>query len=466
MTLSVLVVDDDQTVRETLVEFFETFAYTARGAATASQARALAAEHAPDVVLLDLRLPDASGLLLLDALRADDPDLGVIVLSGFADVRSTVGAMQRGAVDVLEKPVDLDALAAAVQRAAERGRLRQELAVLRARDRVREGGSDDHSRNAAGRPHRAGRSDDPGDPVPTSALPRNFGQLVALAARNPDAPVLLQGETGTGKGYVARQIHDRSDRRSAPFVEINCASLSSTFFESELFGHERGAFTDAKTAKRGLLEVAGAGSVFLDEVAEMPLEVQPKLLKVIEEHQFRRLGGTTPLHSSARLIVATNQPLGAAVDARTFRADLYYRLQVLTILLPPLRERRDEIPSLAESLLPRDASLHPLSLQALLAYHWPGNIRELRNALWRASILAEGAPIMPAHLGLGAVAGATDHALAPADAGATRTLAEVEREAITQALRAANGNRTQAAAALGIARSTLQQKLKQLPDLD
>jgi two-component system response regulator HydG len=444
MTLSVLVVDDDATVRETLVEFFETFGHTARGAATASEARAMAAEHAPDVVLLDLRLPDASGLLLLDALRADDPDVGVIVLSGFADVRTTVGAMQRGAVDVLEKPVDLDALSEAVTRAGERGRLRQELAVLRARDR---------------------RTDTGADSSPQNHLPRTFEDLVALAARNPDAPVLLQGETGTGKGYIARQIHDRSTRANAPFVEINCASLTSTFFESELFGHERGAFTDARTAKRGLLEVAGSGTVFLDEVAEMPLEVQPKLLKVIEEHTFRRLGGTTSLRSSARLIVATNEPLAAAVEARRFRADLYYRLQVLTILLPPLRDRSEEIGLLARTLLPRGAVLRSDTEAALAAYSWPGNIRELRNTLWRASILAEGAVIAPEHLGL--LASTSQSAAEREDAAETGvvSLVEAEKRAVGAALRAADGNRTRAAELLGIARSTLLEKLKRYGDL-
>ncbi len=441
MTLSVLVVDDDDSVRETLVEFFETFGYTARGAGTASQARAMAAEHAPDVVLLDLRLPDASGLLLLDALRADDADVGVIVLSGFADVRTTVGAMQRGAVDVLEKPVDLEALAAAVSRASERGRLRQELALLRARDR--HGDSPDHSNSAA-------------------SLPRTFEQLVELAARNPDAPVLLQGETGTGKGYVARQIHDRSSRRSAPFVEINCASLTSTFFESELFGHERGAFTDARTAKRGLLEVAGDGTVFLDEIAEMPAEVQPKLLKVIEEHSFRRLGGTTSLRSSARLVVATNEPLAAAVEAKTFRADLYYRLQVLTILLPPLRDRRAEIEGLAQALLPRGATLGPEAMRVLLDYNWPGNIRELRNTLWRASILSDGSAIQPGHLGL-----ASPEKSAVIDTPpAVLTLEDAERVAIEAAMCESDGNRTRAAAQLGIARSTLNEKLKRLSAAD
>ena len=441
MILSVLVVDDDETVRETLVDYFEAAGCTARAAASATAGRQLAAEHAPDVVLLDLRLPDADGLRALEALRADDPELAVIVLTGFADVRTAVQAMQRGAADVLEKPVDLDARTAAVERAAERGRLRQEVAVLRARARAEEGVS--------------------------TALAPTFEELIDLAARNGDAPVLLQGETGTGKGFVARRIHERSTRCSARFVEINCASVSSTFFESELFGHERGAFTDARQAKRGLLEVAGEGTVFLDEIAELAPEVQPRLLKVLEDHAFRRLGGTTTLHSRARVIVATHQPLADAVEARRFRADLYYRLQVLTLTLPPLRARPDEILPLASAFLPRGASLTASAQRALLAYRWPGNIRELRNTLWRAAILAGTAPIDTPQLGLPADGAdrSPDHpaslgADAPVPGQMIRPLEVVERDAIRAALVATGGNRSHAARQLGIARSTLMEKLR------
>jgi DNA-binding NtrC family response regulator len=431
MMLSILVVDDDETVRGTLVEFFETFGYTARGAATASQGRQFAAEHAPDVVLLDLRLPDANGIVALDALLADDPELAVIVLTGHADVQTAVKAMHHGAADLLEKPVDLEALAAAVERAAKRGRLQQEVAVLRA-----------HA-----------RADAPAAP----SLAPTLDDLIDLAARNADAPVLLQGETGTGKGYVARQIHDRSARNQSPFVEINCASLSTTFFESELFGHERGAFTDARQAKRGLLEVAGDGTIFLDEIAELSSDVQPRLLKVLEERTFRRLGGTTTLRSNARVIGATHQPLADAVADRRFRADLYYRLQVLTLTLPPLRARPDEILPMAHSFLMKGASLTRAAEEALVAYRWPGNIRELKNTLWRAAILAEHAPIDVVHLGLPTDAAAT---AAPRAASAPRTLEEAERDTIRLALDASDGNRSAAARSLGIARSTLLEKLK------
>lgn len=429
--LSILVVDDDETVRGTLVEFFETFGHTARGAATATEGRRLANEHAPDVVLLDLRLPDANGLVALDALMADDPELAVIVLTGHADVQTAVNAMKHGAVDLLEKPMDLEALAGAVERAAKRGRLQQEVAVLRA-----------HAR---------------GDEATAPSLAPTLDDLINLAARNADAPVLLQGETGTGKGYVARQIHDRSARNQSPFVEINCASLSTTFFESELFGHERGAFTDARQAKRGLLEVAGDGTIFLDEIAEMSTDVQPRFLKVLEERTFRRLGGTTALRSTARVIGATHQPLADAVADRRFRADLYYRLQVLTLTLPPLRARPDEILPMARAFLMKGASLTRAAEDALVAYRWPGNIRELKNTLWRAAILAEHAPIDVVHLGL---LGGPAIPAASAPASQLRTLEEAEREAIRIALAAHDGNRSAAARALGIARSTLLEKLK------
>jgi len=433
-TLSILVIDDDETVRETLTEFFSALGYSARSAATATAGRRAVAEHSPDVALVDLRLPDADGIRLLEAIRADDPEVGVIFLTGHADVPTAVRAMREGAVDFLQKPVDLDALEAAVTRAWDAARMRRELAVLRARDAAEAWT----------------------EQVPPTIVP-SLDRLIELAARNDDAPVLILGETGTGKGFVARRIHELSARRSAPFVEVNCASLSATFFESELFGHERGAFTDAKQAKRGLLEVASRGTVFLDEIGEMSPEVQPKLLKVIEERTFRRLGGTTELRSEARVVCATHQPLAEAVEERRFRADLFYRLQVLTITLPPLRERPNDIPALARSLLPRGARISDVGTAALVHYPWPGNIRELKNALWRATILADGAEIGPEHLSLSSGATAM---VAAAPASMVTTLAEAERRAIQAALGVTGGNKVRAAELLGIARSTLTEKLK------
>jgi two-component system response regulator HydG len=428
--ISVLVVDDDRTIRETLAEFFATLGYDARTASTASEGRQAAAAHAPDVVLADLRLPDASGLTLLEALRADDPELGVIMLTGHADVATAVRAMQQGALDFLEKPVDLEALRAAVERAVEMVRLRREVSVLR---------SQVGAISAAG----SGPDAEP-----------SLERLIDLASRNDAVPVLIVGETGTGKGYIARRIHDRSARAAQPFVEVNGASLNATFLESELFGHERGAFTDARQAKRGLLEVAGRGTLFLDEVGELSAEVQPKLLKVLEDGVFRRLGGTAELRSDARVLAATNRPLADRVREGAFRADLYYRLQVLTISLPALRERRDELVALTAAFLPRGARLSAAAQRAIERYGWPGNVRELKNTLWRAALLAEGSPIEPRHLSL--------PQLAPHASTGPLTLAEAEHRAIAAALRATEGNKVHAAQVLGIARSTLLEKLKRM----
>jgi len=440
---SILVVDDDQTIRDTLTDFFQALGFTAHSAATGTEGRRAAAAHAPDVVLVDLRLPDADGLTLLEALRADDPELGVIVLTGHADVPVAVRAMRQGALDFLEKPVDLDALREAVERAAELVRLRREVSLLRARGR-----DDEPSRHSSG----------------ATDLPPSLARLIELAARNDDVPVLITGETGTGKGFVARRIHDRSARAAQPFVEVNGATLNATFLESELFGHERGAFTDAKQAKRGLFEVAARGTLFLDEVGELVMEVQPKLLKVLEQRTFRRLGGTAELTSDARVITATNQPLAERVQDARFRADLYYRLHVLTLELPPLRARPDELRALARSFAPAGTKLSADALRAIERYAWPGNIRELKNTLWRAALLADGAEIQPRHLAL--PGDVNDARSTPATASKTIeqpiTLADAERAAITAALEAAGGNRARAAQRLGIARSTLLEKIKRL----
>ena len=428
---SVLIVDDDDTIRETLCEYIDSLGMQSVGAASAADAREIASRQLPDVIVMDLRLPDAAGLSLLEALRADDPDAAIIVLTGHADVRTAVSAMQGGALDLLEKPVELETLRDAVGRALELVRLRREVAMLRARDG--------------------------GDTAPNAApLQPSFEKLIELAARNDDAPVLIFGETGTGKGFIARRIHDRSRRADHPFVGINCASLASTFFESELFGHERGAFTDARQSKRGLLEVAANGTLFLDEIGELGADVQPKLLKVIDEQRFRRLGGTVELRSSARVICATNQLLPTLVAEQRFRADLLYRLQVLTITMPPLRERRAELPLLIQHFLPRGATLTTDAERALETYDWPGNIRELKNTLWRAAILAEGRPISATVLNLptgtrGAGGPTTNDDL---------SLATAERRAIAAALAATHGNRARAAQLLGIARSTLHEKLR------
>jgi DNA-binding NtrC family response regulator len=421
---SLLIVDDDETIREVLTDLFSASGWGVSAAATGAEAIRIAEGNAPDVAIVDLRLPDMGGVELLGALREVDPDVGVLILTGHADVQTAVRAMRDGAADVLEKPVDLETVTAAVERAARHGQLAREVKMHRARET-------------------AGHKN--------ATIAPSIEHLIALAARNPDAPVLITGETGTGKGFVARAIHDRSPRRNAPFVEINAASLSPTFVESELFGHERGAFTDAKQAKRGLLEIADQGTLFLDEVGELPLDVQPRLLKVIEERSYRRLGGTQTLVSHTRLIAATNASLSDAVADRRFRADLFYRLQVLQIFLPPLREQPALLDGLISQLLPRGASLSAAARRAIGQYEWPGNIRELKNVLWRASLMAEDRAIQPDDLFLSPQSQTPE----PDDL----SLESAEKRAIIRALSAHNNNKTIAAKTLGIARSTLAEKL-------
>jgi DNA-binding NtrC family response regulator len=438
VSLSLLIVDDDTTTGETLAKYFTSIGYLVRIAATAASGRRAAAEHSPDVALIDFRLPDADGASLIKALLADDPDLAVIVLTGHADVRTAVRAMRLGAADLVEKPVDLEALREAVERAAERTRLKRELDHLRARDV-----------QALGDTH--------------AWTPPSLDKLIDLAAHNADVPVLILGERGTGKSVVARRIHTRSPRAEGAFVVLNCGALPLASLDSELFGHERGA-PDAPHAKRGLLEIARGGTLLFNDIAELAPGTQPKLLTAIEDGVFHRVGGTAVLRSDARIMAATNAPLRDSIAMGRFRPDLFYRLQVLTIELAPLRERRAEIPRLLHSLLPRGAELSDASRLAIEAYDWPGNVRELKNTLWRASVLADGQQITPAHLALGVakvgMLRLSDMGHGPQAEADVFTIADAERRAIVDALRATGGNKLRAARLLGIARSTLLEKVR------
>jgi DNA-binding NtrC family response regulator len=413
---SVLVVDDDRAARETVVGFLDALGHSARSAASAEDGLRAVAEHTPDIVLIDVRLPDSSGLSLLATLCAEDPGLGVIMLAARADVPAAMRALQRGAIDFLEKPVDRDAVDLAVSRTAELVRLRREVSRL-------------HAYRPDGR-------------FTTPSVER----LIDLAAQHEDVPVLIVGEPGTGKRHIARQIHARSSRAALPFVEVHGASAA---LESELFGHEREALAGVTVAKRGLLEVAGQGTLFLREVGEVAPGTQSKLLEVLEGRAFRRLGGAAELRIEARVLAATSSALATLVEAGRFRADLGQRLQVLTLAVPSLRERIEDLPSLAQACLPQGARLAASALRAIERYEWPGNVRELENTLWRAALVAKGTSIEARHLGLPQTASATPV-----------TLDEAERRAIRDALRFTEGNRVQAARVLGIARSTLLEKLK------
>jgi DNA-binding NtrC family response regulator len=440
MADSVLLIDDHADVLKALGDYFERAGYEVARAGTAEAGLEAFERLRPDVVILDLHLPDASGLDVLERLRARGGS--VILLTGQGDIDTAVRAMQLGAEHFLTKPVDLAHLAAAAARVVEKVRLGRENALLRAKAHLAEGL----------------------DSLGVSPGMRELARHVELLAASDRTTVLLTGESGTGKGWVARIIHRLSARTSGAFVEVNCGGLSATFLDSELFGHEKGAFTDAKERKQGLFELADRGTIFLDEIGELALELQPKLLKVLETKTFRRLGGTREITVDVRLIAATNRDLLSDVKAGRFREDLYYRLSVMPIQLPAVRDRtREDRLALLTHIL---AALHgelptcpavctSEALDRLLSAPWPGNIREMRNVVERAMILGQSAPAigvehLPADLRKGG--GERRHV--------AQSLADVERQQIERSLKFHSGNRTRAAQELGISRATLINKIK------
>ena len=441
---SVLLIDDDTQVLAMLERAFNRAGYAASSAARGELGLAMYSRDAADLVILDLDLPDVSGLEVLERLRALDEDAVVIMLTGNADLQNAVEAMRAGAENFLSKPVDIDHLYAAADRAFEKIELRRRTSYLLSRDEASTPRSDD------------------------SPLLRVMGARLGLIAPT-DSTVLLLGETGTGKNWMARRIHALSPRASGPFVEINCASLSSTFLASELFGHEKGAFTDARTMKRGLFEIADNGTLLLDEIGDLAPDLQPKLLTALESRRFRRLGGTRDITSNVRLICATNRGLQQAVAEKKFREDLYYRIAVMPVQLPPLREYdRADREQLAMELL-RDirannasvaAEFAPDALRLMADYQWPGNIREMRNVIERALILAgTDRRITRQHLPPDVVqAQRSIPEPAPLDAR-DLTLETQERMHIARVLEQCGGNRSRAARLLGISRVGLYKKL-------
>ena len=440
MADSLLLVDDDVGLLRGLGEYFDRNGYEV-GRADSAEAGFEAFERLrPDVVILDLHLPDMNGLEVLERVRARGGS--VILLTGQGDIETAVRAMQLGAEHFLTKPVDLNHLAAAIARVCEKIRLARQNTLLRAREHEHEGL----------------------ESLGVSPAIRELGRQVELLAESERSTVLLTGESGTGKGWVARVIHHLSPRAGGPFLEVNCGGLSATFLESEMFGHEKGAFTDAKERRQGLFELADRGTIFLDEIGDLAPALQPKVLKVLETKAFRRLGGTREMTVDVRLVAATNRDLTAEVSAGRFREDLYYRLSVMPLRLPAVRERSREdrlvlVTRILSDLGPQmpgcPSSCSAEALDRLLSAAWPGNVREMRNVLERAMILArEVGQIGVEHL--------------PADlrrAGAERrhqplALAEVERVHIEKTLKFHGGNRTRSAQELGISRATLINKIK------
>ncbi len=450
--IRVLVVDDDEVLRGLIADQIARMGFDSSRAASGEEALDAISKRDFDVVLLDIRMPGLSGLDTLREVRKLEDPPEVIMLTADTSLGTGIEAMRLGAYDYLTKPATLDEIEAVVRKADEKRRLVRQNASLR--DAVRPAAGEESS--------------------PLVYASRAMDGLVALAetAARADSTVVITGESGTGKDVLARFLHARSQRADSPMISVNCAALPETLFESEFFGHERGAFTGATSTKRGLIEAADSSTLFLDEVGEMPLQTQVKLLRFLEEGRFRRVGSTRDREADVRVIAATNRNLAEDVRAGRFRADLFYRLNVISLHIPPLRERREDIPALVEHFLSlfrerfnRPAlALSDESRRRLAEYDWPGNVRELRNALERAAALAtsdtiEAAQLLPA---LPALAAGSDAGPAPQAAnGAPVTLEQLERQHILRVLEEQSGNRERAAAVLGISARTLYRKLRE-----
>ena len=437
---SILVVEDEPAVRFGIRDFLESEGYTVDEAESCRTAEAAWGTTRPDAMILDYSLPDGTALELLPRLKALDPTVPIVILTGHGSIDLAVRAIQQGADHFLTKPVEMPALVVILKRLIERQR--------------------DRKRQLARSSHEARHAIEPF--LGSSPTIRRLAED-ARRFLSSESTILVLGETGSGKGVLASWLHRNGPRAEEAFVDLNCASLSKDLFESELFGHEKGAFTGASAAKPGLLEAAHHGTFFLDEIGDMDPSVQPKLLKVLEEKRFRRLGDVRDRQVDVRLIAATHQDLLHLVRENRFRSDLYYRISTITLSVPPLRERLEDIEAVASRLLEGIAgdlgrgemSLSPEALERLRAYAWPGNIRELRNVLERAVLLCEGHVLDRGDLRF------EERAPAP-EADGDVTLVEMERRHIERALREEHGKVEAAARRLGIPRSSLYEKIRRL----
>ncbi len=458
---TVLVADDDRTIRRNLVRLLEAEGYHPLEAADGDETLALIEAERPDAVLLDLKMPGRDGLAVLQALGPRLAELPVIVVTAFGGSAPAIEAMRQGAYDYLSKPFDLDEVVLTLKRALHQRELAAEVKALREAARFEESAADVEPDLDDDEPEMVGRS---------PAMREIFKAIGRAAAT--DEPVLILGESGTGKELAASALHRHSPRAHGPFVRVNCAALPEGLIESELFGHEKGAFTGADRQKPGRFERAQGGTIFLDEVGELPASAQAKLLRVLQRREFERIGGTEVLRTDARVISATHRDLAREVASGRFREDLYYRLNVIPIAIPPLRERPDDIPLLASRILLRlegkygwsGLALSPEAMAAIRERAWPGNVRQLENTLARAAIVARGRAILPEHLDPDESGESASHADS-AESGEVvplrALLADVERRAIRRALIACGGNRTRAAERLGLSRRQLFEKIRE-----
>jgi two-component system, NtrC family, response regulator HydG len=447
---TILVVDDEPGQRAMLRAVFTAEGYQVAEAEDGASALAHVEAGFYDLILMDVRMAQLDGMAALKAIKARSPGIAIILMTAYGTVRDAVEAMKAGAYDYLTKPLDIDELKLIVARGLRHAALEEENARLRAL---------------------VGQDVDVSAIIGTSEPMRRVFEAIALVAPT-EATVLIQGESGTGKELVAQAIHANSPRRAGPLITVSCAALPETLLESELFGHERGAFTGATERRIGRFELAHGGSIFLDEIGELTPTAQTKLLRVLQSQEFERVGGTKTLKVDVRVIAATNRDLEAAVCEGQFREDLLYRLRVFPLTIPPLRERRDDIPLMAEHFLKRYVERHrrrirgltPRALNLLMRHDWPGNVRELEHALERAVMLARGEHITPEELPptIRAIGGdPTDTTPQEPPLPVGLSLKDVERELIRRTLDLTGGNRTKAAEILGISRATLHNKLRE-----
>jgi two-component system response regulator AtoC len=457
---TVLVADDDRTIRRNLVQLLLSEGYVALEATNGTEALECIRQSEPDAVLLDLKMPGRDGLEVLGELGPALTELPVIVVTAFGGSAAAIEAMRRGAYDYLSKPFDLDEVLLTLRRALRQRALAFEVRELREQAARKSGDAIDE---------------------PEDTEPELIGQSVAMRevfkaigrATATDVPVLIVGESGTGKELVATALHRHSERASRPFIRVNCGALPENLVESELFGHDRGAFTGADRQKAGRFERAEDGTIFLDEIGELPLSAQAKILRVLQQREYERVGGAETLRTAARVVSATHRDLAKEVTAGRFREDLYYRLNVVRIVIPSLRDRPEDIQPLAEHILRRierrqgsgELSLSPEALSAIRERPWPGNVRQLENALARAVIAARGRTILPEHLDVDDLVDPATAVVGVGDASDQLPLrvllAEVEKRAIQRALLACDGNRTKTAERLGISRRQLFDKIRE-----
>jgi two-component system, NtrC family, response regulator AtoC len=460
-TKEILVVDDDEAVRWTLKEALQSWGFTSIEAPTVAEATKLFKSHLPAAVLLDIDLPDGSGLDVLRDIKSEHHDAIVIMITGNVHIDNTISALRGGAYDFIGKPINLEELRVTIRNAIEAGNLRQEVQQIR-KEREREF----NFRQIVGE----------------SPAMKKMLALAAKVAESDVASVLLQGESGTGKDLVAKAIHYGSQRAEGPFVAVNCAALPATLIESELFGYEKGAFTDAKARKEGLFEQAEGGTLLLDEIGELELSLQAKLLRVLEEGAFRRVGGLKDIPLDVRVLAASNRDLKTESEAGRFRLDLYYRLSIIQIDIPPLRERGDDVLLLSQHYIDtigaklrrhKITGLSPGTTAVFRKYNWPGNVRELRNVIERALILEDADQITTEYLpGSLLMSSRLEQSSSATTDGSPLfvlpsegiSLDEAELSFVRQAIHRSGGNQTRAAELLGISRDQLRYRLKKLED--